>query len=69
MEENVCGLVRFQVLTAVSMKMTAFWDIAPSSLVEADRRFRGASVNFYETTMRNFPEGFQVEGLSNTTRT
>jgi len=26
----------------VSMKMTAFWDIAPRSLVEVDRRFRDA---------------------------
>jgi hypothetical protein len=32
--------VRFQVLTAASMKVTAFWDIAPCSLVEVDRRFR-----------------------------
>jgi hypothetical protein len=24
------------------MKMTAYWDIAPCSLVEVDRRFRGA---------------------------
>jgi hypothetical protein len=33
--------MRFQVLTAASMKMTAFWDIVPCSLVEVDRRFRG----------------------------
>jgi hypothetical protein len=59
--------MRFQVLTAASMKMTVFWDFAPCSLVEIDRRFRGAlmmeaastsetSVNFYETTRRNIPE-------------
>jgi hypothetical protein len=24
------------------MKMTAFWDVAPCSLAEADRRFRGS---------------------------
>jgi hypothetical protein len=30
------------VLTAASMKMTIFWDAAPCSLVETDRRFRGA---------------------------
>jgi hypothetical protein len=24
------------------MKMTVFWDVAPCSLVEVDRRFRGA---------------------------
>jgi hypothetical protein len=33
--------VRFQVLTAASTKMRAFWNIAPCSLVEVDRRFRG----------------------------
>jgi hypothetical protein len=34
--------VRFQVLTPASMKMMTFWDIASCSLVEVDRRFRGA---------------------------
>jgi hypothetical protein len=33
--------VRFRVLTAASMKMRAFWYIAPCSL-GVDRRFRGA---------------------------
>jgi hypothetical protein len=28
--------VRFQVLTATSMKITVFWDVAPCSLVEID---------------------------------
>jgi hypothetical protein len=32
--------VRFQVLTAVSMKMVGFWDVAPCSLVEVYRRFK-----------------------------
>jgi hypothetical protein len=32
--------MRFQVLTAVSMKIRAFWDNAPCSLVVVDRRFR-----------------------------
>jgi hypothetical protein len=45
------------------MKMAVFWDVAPCSLVEVYRRFRGAfqdddgavitsetSVNFYENT-------------------
>jgi hypothetical protein len=31
----------FQVLTAASVKMTAFWDIAPRGLDEVDLRFRG----------------------------
>jgi hypothetical protein len=35
-------MVRFQILMAANMKMTAFWDIVPCSLVEVDRRFRGA---------------------------
>jgi hypothetical protein len=34
--------VRFQVLMAASMKIRAFWDVAPCSLVGIDRRFRGA---------------------------
>jgi hypothetical protein len=34
--------VRFQVLTEASMKFTVFWDVAPCSHVEVDRRFRGA---------------------------
>jgi hypothetical protein len=33
--------VRFQVLTAASMKIRAFWDVAPCSLIGVDRRFRG----------------------------
>jgi hypothetical protein len=33
--------VRFKVLTVVSMKMRAFWVIAPYSLVGVDQRFRG----------------------------
>jgi hypothetical protein len=33
--------VRFQVLTAASTKVTVFWDVAPCSLVEIDRGFRG----------------------------
>jgi hypothetical protein len=29
--------VRFHILTAVSMKMTVFWDVAPCSLIEINR--------------------------------
>jgi hypothetical protein len=49
--------------------MIVFWDVAPSSLVEVHRRFRGAHclhhqddrtsetpINFYETTRRNIPQ-------------
>jgi hypothetical protein len=34
--------MRFQVLTAASIKMTALWNVAPCSLVEVDWCFRGA---------------------------
>jgi hypothetical protein len=34
-------LVRFEVLTATSMKMAVFWVFAPCSLVEIFRLFRG----------------------------
>jgi hypothetical protein len=51
--------VRFQVLTAESMRMIVFWDAAPCSLIvllmEAASTSE-TSVNFYETTRRNIPE-------------
>jgi hypothetical protein len=34
--------VRFQVLTAASMKMTVFRDVAPCRVEEIDRCFKGA---------------------------
>jgi hypothetical protein len=34
-------LVKFEVLTATSMKTAVFWDVAPGSLVDIDWRFRG----------------------------
>jgi hypothetical protein len=43
------GHVRFQVLTASSMKMTSFWDIAPCSLVEVN--------HFSQNTRLYIPEG------------
>jgi hypothetical protein len=36
------GRMKFQLLTAASMKITVFWDVAPYSLVEVYRRFKGA---------------------------
>jgi hypothetical protein len=60
--------LRFYFLMAVSLKMVAFWNIAPCSLVEVDWRFRSAyccyhqgdelllsnsSVKFYETACCN----------------
>jgi hypothetical protein len=40
---NIICRVRFQVLMAASIKMAVFWVVAPCSLVEVYRRFRGAS--------------------------
>jgi hypothetical protein len=34
--------MRFQAVTAATMTLKAFWDIAPCSLVTVDRRFRDA---------------------------
>jgi hypothetical protein len=35
-------IIRCSVLTATNMKMTVFWDVAPCSLVEINRRFGDA---------------------------
>jgi hypothetical protein len=36
-------LVIFQTLAAANMKMIVFWSVAPCSLIDVYRRFRGAS--------------------------
>jgi hypothetical protein len=41
------ALTRFKVLTAVSTKMAVFWSVAPFSLVEVYRRFRGVYCLYY----------------------
>jgi hypothetical protein len=41
---------RFQVVTAVRLKVTAFWDIAPCSLVEEGRRFRSLMMEVVHTS-------------------
>jgi hypothetical protein len=69
--------VRFQVLTAASMKMAVFWVVAPCGLVGVYRRFRSAialmieaastsetSVNFSQTTRRNNPEDSHLHTYS-----
>jgi hypothetical protein len=45
--------VRFQVLTAVSMKMRALWDIAPRSLIGVDRYLRGAHCLYHLNDRRS----------------
>jgi hypothetical protein len=62
---NVLHL-RFQVLKAMSIKMTAFWDVVSYSLVAVDRRFIAlmmdavrtseTSVYYNETTRRYIPQ-------------
>jgi hypothetical protein len=65
---------RTTISSRITSKMTAFWDIAPSSLAEADRRFGSAyvyiirtieelrtsetSVSFNKITRRYIPEGY-----------
>jgi hypothetical protein len=39
---------RFKVLTEVSMKMIAFWDIAPCSSVVVDRHFKDAYCHYHQ---------------------
>jgi hypothetical protein len=41
-------LVGFEVLTAVSMKIAVFWDIAPCSLIEVYQRFRGPCCLYHQ---------------------
>jgi hypothetical protein len=65
--------VRFQVLTAVGMKVSVFWDVAPCSHVEVDRRFIAlmmeavrtseTSVNFNVTTRRYISEDSKLRNF------
>jgi hypothetical protein len=43
--------VGFEVLTAVSTKMAVFWIVAPSSVVEVYRRFRGPCCLYHQGIM------------------
>jgi hypothetical protein len=64
--KQINNYVRFQVLTAASVKIRVFWDVAPCSHIEVDRRFRAlmmeavrtyeTSVNFNVTTRQYIPE-------------
>jgi hypothetical protein len=60
------SIMRFQVLTAASVKLRSFWDVVPCSAVEVDRRFIAlmmaavrtseTSVNFDLSTRRYTPK-------------
>jgi hypothetical protein len=49
MNLNCNNVVRFQVLTAASMKMTSFCDIVSCGLVDVDRRFRGTYCFYHQS--------------------
>jgi hypothetical protein len=49
--------VKFQVLTAMGVKMTVFWDVALCGILVMEAVSTSeTSVTFYETTRRNIPE-------------
>jgi hypothetical protein len=55
------SVVRFQVLTATSMKTILFWYVAPCSLVDTALMMEAVntsepSASFYHTTRRNIPQ-------------
>jgi hypothetical protein len=52
----VYNSVRFEVLTAVSMKSKIFLVVTPCSSVNVCRRFGGTSVDFYRNRWRYNPE-------------
>jgi hypothetical protein len=55
--------VRFQVLTAPSMKMAVFWDVVPCiiALIMGAIRTTGMSVNLYQPAWRNIPKYSYVQ--------
>jgi hypothetical protein len=56
--------MRFQVLTAASMKMAAFWDLALCSLVEVHRRFRGACCLIIRMMMRQEKRNRELSSIN-----
>jgi hypothetical protein len=67
--------MRFQVLTAASMKMVVFWVVASCGLLEVTSIIRAlmmdaaitteTSLNFYQTPRRNIPEDSHTPNLIN----
>jgi hypothetical protein len=51
--------IRFEVLIAMNMKVTFFWDVTPCSLVARDQSFEG-------TCASNYPEDGDSKFLRNT---
>jgi hypothetical protein len=48
--KQINNYVRFQVLTAASVKFRVFWDVAPCSHIEVDRRFRALMMEAVRTS-------------------
>jgi hypothetical protein len=57
--------VRFEVLTAASMKMAVFWVVVPCShsFFMAAANASETSVNFYQTSWRNNTEDSHLQTL------
>jgi hypothetical protein len=52
-KQQSTNYVIFQVLTAATIAVTVFWNIAPCSLVEVDRHFRSAYFHHHQGGERN----------------
>jgi hypothetical protein len=59
--DTVQTYTRFQVLTAASMRIRAFWNLAPCSLVGVDRRFRDAYYFHHQGIVDDLKENISNE--------
>jgi hypothetical protein len=68
-------VMRFQILTAMNMKVAVIWNDAPFSLIDIDQRFRAAyclhhqvasetSVSIHQTTRRNIPDDSHLRTIT-----
>jgi len=67
--ENQCAKrkskLRFQVLTAASIKMAVFWNIAPNVLIMEALRTSETSVYFNETARHSVTEDCHLQSKAN----
>jgi hypothetical protein len=57
--------VRFQILRAACMKMNVLWAVAPCSVVEVYRRFRGACCLHHQVFLHHRPDDVGSKHLWN----